>query len=196
MISSEKEYCEIISFKIGSCISKIAGLDLFLGNYQMMTLTSYVYTHFINIFYNDKELLKTFPARFPSDVNSLVQDNIIRGFSRSGVSIPHVNQGSYKEALNECLKEWNNKHKELSKNDKKNDISMTTTKMISEYFDSENIDYSDRELDAIYTFLNDISNRSDDDTFSDYMKASSGSGCLVIFLLLIPSIFLLINVIY
>ena len=196
MTTSEKEYCEIISFKIGSCVSKIAGLDLFLSNYQMMTLTSYVYAHFINSFYNDKEELKSFWARFPSDVNSLVQDNIIRGFSRSGVSIPYENQGSYKEALNECLKEWNNRHKELSKNDKKNDISMTTTKMISEYFDSENIDYSDREFDAIYTFLNDFSNRSYDDTFSDYMIASSKSGCLVIFLLLIPSIFFLINVIY
>ena len=192
MISNEREKCELITYKIGSCVSKIAGLDLYLGNYQMMTLTTYVYAHFVcNDLPIDKE-----DANFIRKVNSLVQDNIINGFERSGVPIPSENQESYKLALNDCLKEWNVRHLDNSYLDDSKDISFTTTRMISEYFDSENIDYSDRELDAIYTFLNDVSNRSDDDTFSNYMKASSGSGCLVIFLLLISSIFLLANVIY
>ena len=192
MISNEREKCELISFKISSCVGKIAGLDLYLGNYQMMTLTTYVYAHFVC---NDLPI-DTEDPNFIRKVNSLVQDNIINGFARSGVPIPSENQDLYKLTLNDCLKEWKVRHLENSYIDDAEGISSTTTKMISEYFDSENIDYSDVELDTIHSILNDATNKNDDDTFSDYMKASTGSGCLVILLLLIPSIFILVNVIY
>jgi hypothetical protein len=177
----EKEKCEIISHRMGQSTSRIAQLDIHIGNYQVMTLVAYIYSHFINTQLNKE---KDF---FRKKVNNLVQDNIINMFKRQGM--PISDKQSYKAGLSSCLQEWNDQHMTISRN---KDTYKTTTTMICNYFDSENIDFSESHKQSIYNILKEESLKNEDEVWDDYSKAASSSGCMVVFMLLSSSVMSLI----
>ena len=163
MSITAKEKCEIISYRMGLITKGIAELDIYIGNYQMMTVIAFVYAHSINT------QLKNDTKEFKRNVNNRVQNNIIKMFKKQGIPIADVQ--SYKATLDSCLDEWSN----LNKN--KKEPEKDTTNMICEYFESEGIDFSEKDRMLIEVDIRMHTMMSDTFALSELQQASGG--CLI-----------------
>ena len=169
MSITAKEKAEIISYKLGKILQQISqttlDLNIHLHNYQMMTVTAFVYAHLINT------QLKNDKKEFKRNVNNRVQNKMIKAFKNQGVMPQEMDIQGYKTTLSSCLNEWDdrNKNKEEPEED--------TSDMIIEYFQSEGIDFSKDDKVLIQVDIRYTSLMNDEDALLKLQQASSG--CII-----------------